>query len=63
LRIIVSELLESAAQVATDPKRVYYLGGGRKPSRALRDSTSFSNEALPPTGQSPSTSATTRSTV
>src|SRR5438128_3855902 len=28
---IVSELPESAAQVATDPKRVYYIGAGFQP--------------------------------
>ena len=28
------ELPESAAQVATDPQRVYYLGAGRKPCHA-----------------------------
>jgi hypothetical protein len=29
------ELLEHAAHVATDPKRVYYFGGGINPSRCL----------------------------
>jgi hypothetical protein len=31
LRIIVLEFPESAAHVATDPKRVYYVGAGLQP--------------------------------
>jgi len=31
---MIVELPESAAHVATDPKRVYYLGAGRKPCHA-----------------------------
>jgi hypothetical protein len=34
-RNIIVELLEHAAHVATDPKRVYYFGGGINPSRCL----------------------------
>jgi len=30
---MVMDLLESAAHVATDPKRVYYLGAGGNPCR------------------------------
>jgi hypothetical protein len=30
---MVTELPESAAHVATDPKRVYYLGAGGNPCR------------------------------
>ena len=33
LRTMISELLEHAAHVAIDPKRVYYFGGGINPSR------------------------------
>jgi hypothetical protein len=33
LRIMMTELPESAAHVATDPKRVYYLGAGGNPCR------------------------------
>ena len=39
------ELPESAAHVATDPKRVYYLGAGFNP--CLLPGLHFSNEALP----------------
>ena len=42
------ELPESAALVATDPNRVYYLGAGYNPAGS-RGST-FSNETLPQTG-------------
>ena len=41
------ELPESAAHVATDPKRVYYLGAGGNPCRL--PGLHFSNEALPQT--------------
>jgi hypothetical protein len=44
------ELLEHAAHVATDPKRVYYLGaGGNSPQCAQGLHFLFSNETLPQT--------------
>jgi hypothetical protein len=33
LRIMIVELPESAAHVATDPNRVYYVGAGYNPCR------------------------------
>ena len=53
------ELPESAAHVATDPKRVYYVGAGRNPC-LLPGLLFFSNEALP---QTVPFSASTCSTV
>ena len=44
---MVTELPESAAHVATDPKRVYDLGAGGNP--CLLPGLHFSNEALPQT--------------
>jgi len=43
------ELLEHAAHVATDPKRVYYFGGGVNPSRCPGAPLTSSNERLPQT--------------
>jgi hypothetical protein len=42
---MVLELPEGAAHVATDPKRVYYLGAGGNPCQL--PGLHFSNEALP----------------
>jgi hypothetical protein len=42
---MVLELLEHAAHVATDPKRVYYFGGGINPSRCPGAPLISSNEA------------------
>src|SRR5438128_2512212 len=44
---MVLELPESAAQQATDPKRVYYVGAGFQPLPA--PGAPFFNEALPQT--------------
>jgi hypothetical protein len=41
LRIMVMELPESAAHVATDPQRVYHLGAGCKPCLAPGAPLSF----------------------
>ena len=44
---MITELPESAAHVATDPKRVYHLGAGCNP--CLLPGLHFSNEAPPQT--------------
>ena len=56
------ELPESAAHVATDPNRVYYVGAGYNPCHAP-GAPLFSNEALPQTGPAAPTQLTTCSTV
>src|SRR5919201_2520657 len=50
LRIIVLELPESAAHVATDPKRVYYVGAGFQPLPAPGAPLFLTRPGLRPAG-------------